>query len=188
VSSPPENDRQRSSGPPGRGGGLPIGRAALVLVAFVVATVLLLGVIHPTTTSSSTGSAPAVSTTTTTTRPAHPASTTTTFPPSKVPVLVANASGVTGAAATVSNELQPGGWDLLPPVNATAHVTSSHVYYVAGQQQSAEAIATSLHLPASAVLPYTTAAPISSIGTADVLVVVGPDLATPSAATTTTVG
>ncbi len=141
-----------------------------MLVAFVVATVLLLGVIHPTSEST-------VSSSTATTRPAHPPTTTTTLPPSRVPVLVANASDVTGAAAAVSTKLQAGGWDMLPPTNASARVTTSNVYYVAGQQQSAEAIATSLKLPASAVVPYTTSAPVSSIETAEVLVVVGPDLA-----------
>ena len=60
------------------------------------------------------------------------------------------------------------------------------MYYLAGHQQSALAIAPTLHLPATAVVPYTTAAPISSIGTAEVLVVVGPDLATRAASSTTT--
>jgi hypothetical protein len=157
-----------------------------VLVAFVVVTVLVLGVIHPTTPT--TGASASVSTTTT--APTHPTTTTTTVPPSHVPVLVANASGITGAAGAVTTQLQAGGWDLLPPVNASAQVTKSNVYYVAGQQKAAESIATSLQLPASDVVPYTTSAPVSSIGTAEVLVVVGPDLADRSAATatTTTVG
>ncbi len=103
-----------------------------------------------------------------------------------MPVLVANASGITGAAGAVTTQLQAAGWDLLPPVNASAQVTKSNVYYVAGQQKAAESIATSLQLPASAVVPYTTSAPVSSIGTAEVLVVVGPDLADRSAATATT--
>jgi hypothetical protein len=165
-----------------------------VLVAFVVATVLLLGVIHPSAAkpaSGSTASAASSSTTSTaasssTTAPAHSGSPTTTVAPSKVSVLVANASGVSGAAAAVTNELRPGGWNLESPVNASAHVSTSTVYYLSGQQQSAETIATDLRLPSSAVGPYTTAAPISSIGTAEVLVVVGPDLATRSTAPTTT--
>jgi hypothetical protein len=74
------------------------------------------------------------------------------------------------------------------PINATANVTTSAVYYVAGQKEAAEEIATSLHLPSSAVLPYTTAAPVTSMGTAEVLVVVAPDLAATlnTTATTTT--
>ena len=190
VTNPPEYDRTPSNGSPGRAGGFPTARAAAVLVVFIAATVLLLGVIHPTASTSPTAAGSPATTTTTpsssTTQPAHPTTTTTTIPHSRVPVLVANASGVTGAAAAVTAELQPGGWDLLTPVNASADITSSRVYYVAGQQQSAETIAASLHLAPSAVLPYTTAAPITTIGTAEVLVAVGPDLATGSATTTTT--
>jgi hypothetical protein len=158
-------------------------RALIVLAVFVVATVLLLGVIHPTSTGSTSASGPAVSTTTTTT---HPVPTTTTIPAARVPVLVANASGVTGAAAAISKELEPGGWDLLPPADATASVPTSNVYYLAGFQPEAKSIATTLHLGAGAVVPYTTAAPISSIGAAQVLVVVGPDLADSTTTTTTT--
>ena len=153
-----------------------------MLGLFVAATVLLLGVIHPTTPASSAAPGAAATTTTTT----HPVPTTTTIPPSRVPVLVANGSGVAGAAAAVRNELQPGGWDLLPPANATARVPSSTVYYVAGYEPQAKSIAASLQLPASAVAPYTTSAPISSIGAAQVLVVVGPDVAARAAPTATT--
>ena len=153
-----------------------------MLVAFVVITVLVLGVIHPTTS----GTVAGTSVSTTTTATTHPTTTTTTVPPSHVPVLVANASGITGAAGAVSTQLQTAGWDVLPPVNASTQVTKSNVYYVAGQQKAAEAVATTLKLPASAVVPYTTSAPVSAIGTAEVLVVVGPDLADKSAATSTT--
>jgi LytR cell envelope-related transcriptional attenuator len=168
----------------GRGGEFPFVRALIVIAVFVAATVLLLGAVHPKTVTSASGAS-----TTSTTNPAHPASTTTTVPSSKVPVLVANASAVPGAAAAVSNQLQPGGWNLLPPVNATARVATSHVYYVAGFVAQANAVAGQLHLPASAISPSTTADPITTIGTAEVLVVVGPDLATKAApsATTTTV-
>ncbi len=186
MADPSERDGQPSGARGGRGGGLPPLRALVVLVVFVVATVLLLGVIHPSTTATTGSAAATPSSPTTTTKPTHPVPTTTTVPPSRVPVLVANASGVTGAAAAVNNELQPGGWDLLPPTDATARAPASDVYYVAGYQPEAKTIATTLHLAPSAVLPYTTAAPISSIGTAQVLVVVGPDLAAKVAPATTT--
>lgn len=177
------NDRGDSGG---RNGGFPTLRALVVLVVFVAVTVLVLSEIHPAATKVTAGST--VATTTTTTRPAHPTTTTTTIPANKVPVVVANASGVTGAAAKISSQLAASGWDLLTPVNATSDVATSSVYYVAGFQPEANTIATSLHLPASAVAPYTTAVPISSLGTAEVVVIAGPDLAdsTASAATTTT--
>jgi hypothetical protein len=187
VDNSSESDEQGSAGDRGQGGAFPAARAAVVLVAFVVTTVLVLGVIHPTRVTTASG--PTTTTATTTANPTghHPSTTTTssTHPPSTVPVLVANASGVSGAAGTVTSQLQVGGWNMQPPVNATARVATSHVYYVAGQQSAATAIATALHLPTSAVAPYTTAAPVSSIGTAEVVVVVGPDLASPSATTTT---
>jgi hypothetical protein len=190
VATPSDYDAEPSEDSGGRDGGFPTFRALVVLVVFVAMTVLVLSDIHPAATKTASGST-AVSTTTTT-KPAHPTTTTTTVPPNKVPVVVANASGVTGAAEKISSQLATGGWDLLAPVNATTEVTSSSVYYVAGFQPEAEIIATSLHLPTSAVAPYTTAVPISSIGTAEVVVVAGPDLAdqtaAAAAATTTTTG
>ena len=165
-------------------------RAGLVLVVFVVATVGLLRIIHPSASSGAAGSTSNPSTVTTIAGHAS-TTTTTTIPASRVSVLVANASGVTGAAEATTTKLQPGGWNLLTPVNATAQVTASNVYYVAGYQRPALAVATSLKLAATSVVPYTTSAPISTIGTAQVLVVVGPDLAdrvVPTASTASTAG
>ncbi len=169
-----------------------MGRAVLVLALFVVATVLLLGLIHSPSTNSakgtttgSTSTTPSSTTAMTSSQGAHP-TTTGAHPPGTVPVLVANASGASGEAASVTNQLQVGGWAMQPPVNASARVPTSHVYYVAGQQQAASSIASALHLPASAVVPYTTAAPISSIGTAEVVVVVGADYVSGASTTTTT--
>ena len=177
--------------PPERSGSkVPMDRAAILLGLFVLAVVLLLGQIH---TSVPAGSSSAVPSTTTTTAPGTstttaPVVTTTTTSAiakakSKVPVLVANASGKSGSAATVTNELQVAGWNVQTPINATANVATSSVYYVAGQKVAATAVAATLHLPPSVVLPYTTAAPVSTIGTAEVLVVVASDLAASSTTT-----
>ncbi len=65
-------------------------------------------------------------------------------------------------------------------------MTTSHVYYLVGFKPQADTIAASLQLPATSVGPYTTAAPISSIGTAEVAVVVGPDLADRATTTSST--
>jgi LytR cell envelope-related transcriptional attenuator len=189
VTNAPDEPQPPPKGPGERERPLPPIRAAIVLALFVVAVVLLLGVIHPTTTNSATGSTTPTtqSSTSTTTPPAHSSTTTTTtVPPSHVPVLVANASGVTGAAAAISSELAPGGWDLLAPVNASTDVPASHVYYLTGQQGSAATIASTLGIPAASVLPYSSAVPVSTIGTAQVVVVAGPDLKVSSTTTTTT--
>jgi LytR cell envelope-related transcriptional attenuator len=188
VVNVPGQQRKPSNGSPGGESRLPPFRAAIVIVVFVAATVLLLGVIHPqqaNVASGSTTPASSDTTTTTTTAKGHsPPTTTTTIPPSSVAVLVANASGVTGAAATISARLAPGGWHLLAPVNASSDVSTSSVYYVAGQQKPAATVASSLGLPASSVVPYTTAAPVPTIGTADVVVVAGPDVSTTTTTTT----
>jgi hypothetical protein len=175
--SAPDPPTPERSGP-----SVPIDRAAILLGLFVLAVVLLLGQIHtpgPATSGASAATATTVPHTTTTTAP-RVTTTTTTAPrkaKSNVPVLVANASGKPGAAAAITNELQVAGWTVQAPINATANVATSSVYYVAGQKAAAAAVAVTLHLPPAAVLPYTTAAPVSTIGTAEVLVVVAPDLA-----------
>ncbi len=181
--------------PPRSGHRLPVDRAVILLGLFVLSTILLLGQIHTTPTSASLATVPAGATTTTTagaatttTTAPHAVTTTTAAPkakPSNVPVLVANASGKAGAAASITNQLQVAGWNVQAPINATANVSTSSVYYVAGQKTAATEVAASLHLPASVVQPYTTAAPVSTIGTAEVLVVVAPDLASGLSPTTT---
>jgi hypothetical protein len=171
-----------------------VDRAVILLGLFILATVLLLGRIHTSPTGApSTAPATTVPSHTSTTKPSttKPSTTTTAVaakPPSNVPVLVANASGVPGAAATVSDQLQQAGWDMQAPINASAKVPTSAVYYVAGEKAAATEVAAALHLPASAVLPYTTAAPVSTIGTAEILVVVAPDIASGPSSTTTTTG
>ena len=69
------------------------------------------------------------------------------------------------------------GWALKPPLNATSQVATSSVYYAAGQQQAAAAIATELKLKPSAVHPLTTSVPVTGASGNDVVVVIGADLA-----------
>ncbi len=158
----------------------PTARALAVLVAFVVVLVLTLGLVHPSRTSTSAAS-------TTTTATTVPPPTTTTTPPSKVPVVVANGSGVQGQAATVSCQLSASGWDVIPPVNATATVPTTGVYFVAGQSAEADAVAAALHLSPSVVAPLTTSVPVAAVAGADVVVVIGTNgVPTPSTATTAT--
>jgi hypothetical protein len=147
---------------------------------FVVVTFLLVDGVHTTAgTSASAGSSPTATT--------HPPSTTTTtapaVPPGKVPVLVANGSGTSGLAGGTSNELQAAGWDVLPPVNATSTVPDTTVYYAAGSKAPATSIATQLHLPATSVQPLTTSTPVATVGTADVVVVLGTDQTKTTAST-----
>ncbi|MHB1518164.1 MAG: LytR C-terminal domain-containing protein [Acidimicrobiales bacterium] len=189
MSIAPEQPAGRRTGPPDVPSGFPAGRAVLLLAGFIIVAVLLLGLVHPSSTSPTTA-APTATPVSTHRAPVNSTTTTTTIPASKVVVLVANASTVNNAATAVTNLLQPGGWHLLAPVNATGILNASQVYFLNGQQQPADAIAAALHLPSSAVIPYTTAAPISTVGSAQVVVAVAAGLGnraiTPTTTTTTT--
>jgi cytoskeletal protein RodZ len=185
-------------------------RAALVLVVFVVATLILVGVgtrpsvIGAPTTAPSTTTSVAGGTTTTaaggaaagsstsTTKPAttttahsghgHKTSTTTTttVPHGSVSVLVANATSTNGLAAKTSATIGAGGWAMQTPVDANTTEATSAVYYAAGQQQAAASIATTIGVAPTAVLPLTSATPVTYAPNTDVVVVVGQDLAAAS--------
>src|SRR5262245_801218 len=67
-------------------------------------------------------------------------------PPDEVTVLVANGSGIPGAAAAVGTQLQGLGYLTAEPDNTPAPVTTSNVYYIPGFEAEARAVATSLGL------------------------------------------
>jgi cytoskeletal protein RodZ len=184
-------------------------RAVLVLVVFVIATLILVGVgtrpsvigapttapsttttVAGGTTTSTTGGAAAGSSTTTTkpvtTTTAHgghghkATNTTTTLPRSSVSVLVANATSTNGLAAKTSATIGAGGWSMQTPVDANTTEATSAVYYVAGQQQAAATIATTIGVAPTAVLPLSSATPVTYPPNTAVVVVVGQDLANAS--------
>jgi hypothetical protein len=65
---------------------------------------------------------------------------------------------------------------MLPAINASSDVSTSKVYYLPGFEPEAVSIAGTLHLPATDALPYTSAVPVTPIGTAQVIVLAGPDI------------
>jgi hypothetical protein len=138
------------------------------------------------------------STTTTVTHPSGPHTTTTTAPidPATVHIFVANGSGTTGAASKTSQVLAGKSYPTPGTGNAPA-TTKTMVYYLPGQLAQAKVVAASLDLPATSVAPMPSPPPVSNIGGATVLVVIGSDGAlaavesgnpTTTASTTTTVG
>jgi hypothetical protein len=190
-------------------GSLSIVRAAGVIILFVVAVAVLVSVgtrpsvsSTPTTTPTTAaaggvttttvaGGGAAASTTTTvaqttTTKAGHngKATTTTTAPPSATTVVVANGTSVNGLGAHYSTVIGAGGWTMKTPIDAATAVPTSAVYYAAGQNQQAAAIATSIGVKPAQVLPITTATPVTGATGVDVVVVIGADLA--STTTTTT--
>lgn len=107
-------------------------------------------------------------------------STTTTAPraPAEVKVLVANGSGVNGAAGSQTEELEALGYVTANPTDAE-RVTSSVVYFTEGYQAEAQVLAEAIGAAEGAVTPLPTPAPVSDMQLSNVLVVLGPDLATP---------
>ncbi|MCU0272049.1 MAG: LytR C-terminal domain-containing protein [Acidimicrobiales bacterium] len=80
------------------------------------------------------------------------AATGTTRPPEQVTVLVANGSGTSGAAGTVSDKLKAVNFNTLEPANATP-TTTSKVYYRPGYDQDAQEVARVVGATADLVLP-----------------------------------
>jgi hypothetical protein len=181
-------------------GSLKAVRAAVVLVAFVVAVAVLVAVgtrSTPTTSSSAqttsttaataggsttttaaAGGGASHTTTSTTSRHGHGATTTTTtVPHASVSVVVANATNTNGLAAHFSNVIGAGGWKMGTPIDASTTEATSTVYYAAGQQAAAESIANTIGVKPAQVQPLTTAAPIAGVTGTDVVVVIGQDLA-----------
>ncbi|HXN59351.1 MAG TPA: LytR C-terminal domain-containing protein [Acidimicrobiales bacterium] len=189
--------------PTGEPASISVVRAAVVLVVFVVAVVALVDVgtrasvssvptaAAPTTTTttttghaggSTTMTSHAITTTTTTTKSngkGHKAvaTTTTTAAPSTVSVVVANATSADGLAAHYTSVISAGGWNMGTPIDANTTEATSAVYYATGEQEAAASIATKIGVQPTAVLPITSATPVSYPTGTDVVVVIGEDLA-----------
>ncbi len=168
-------------GPPERRGPSDpaVTRGVIVLiVAALVGIVLLAGSGSFTAKNASTRSATTtpspgnVTTTATTTTPPSP----TTHQPGQVKVVVLNATGgqIPTAGADNTSKLSPGGYATLPP-NDAATAAASHVYYKAGYEADAHAIASLLGLPDSTVGPMPSPLPAPDAQPANVAVVIGTD-------------
>jgi hypothetical protein len=159
----------------------PVRGVVLVAVAVVIGFFILRAI-------DDTGAGPSIADTETTDEPqgtagttAPPASEETTAPPAPRPpaevvVLVANASGVSGAAAAQSETIQGGGYQVLPPGNAENAVETTQVLPVAGFEAEAAALAAEIGAGEGAVQPMPDPPPVDLAG-ANVLVLLGPDLA-----------
>ena len=97
-------------------------------------------------------------------------------PPGEVVVLVANASGVSGAAGGQTTSIQGGGYQTLEATNAAETVATTVVHPVAGYEAEAAALAAQIGAPPESVQPMPEPPPVD-LATANVLVLLGTDLA-----------
>lgn len=95
--------------------------------------------------------------------------------PAEVKVLVANGSGVNGAAGGTTDALEALGYVTATPANAD-RVPATIVYYTTGFQAEAEALAAAIGAPPESVTPMPAVAPVDDLQLANVLVHLGPDL------------
>jgi LytR cell envelope-related transcriptional attenuator len=181
----------------GRSAGINVGKAlALVAVAVLIGGLLLRHNRGTVTVSAAGG-------TSTTAKPATSASPTTNAPtslpaavtptsqavraPSTVKVLVANGTSVGGAATRFSDKLHTAGYDTLAATNTTARgITSTVVYYGPAFQKEAVALAQQLGVGVGAVQPMPVQPPVATLNGANILVIVGQDLAGSGGTTATT--
>jgi hypothetical protein len=179
--------------PPGRP---PSGRGlAIVIVAVVIGVLLLPSATRPPLSASAVSAGSSSTTVPPGRKPSSghgtATTTTTTVPPASIHVLVANATEVNGVAGAVTTFLGSKGFATLTATNALLKVTASEVFTVGGATADVAPVVAALGLPASAVEPAAAAAPVASTTGANVVVIVGPDLATryaPGATTTAPAG
>jgi hypothetical protein len=171
------------SGGPESSGGSPLGEdrratvagAVLVVAAVVIGLILLAKGFSDDGGFLSTSKKSSASAHATTTLPsAHATTTTEAVDPANVKVFVANGSGKSGAAGKVSAVLATKQYPA-PAVGNAPTTATTMVYYLPGNASQAQLVASSLDLPASSVAPMPSPAPVSNLGAATVLVVIGSD-------------
>lgn len=156
----------------GRSAGGAAARGALLIGVAVLIGVLLLNATDssdPFEAGADNGAQPAEGTTSTTEAPpvtAEPR------PAAEVSVLVANGSGVGGAAGSFSEYLGGLGYQVLTATDATQKPAPAAVYFVPGFEAEAAAVARGLGVGEGVVNPMPEPPPVADLGTAQVLVVI----------------
>ncbi|HET9076210.1 MAG TPA: LytR C-terminal domain-containing protein [Acidimicrobiales bacterium] len=174
-------------GPGGpRDGGINGGRAVVLIAVLAILAIAVLARSNsrPAVTTKTT-SHHAAATTATTAQHTSPSSTTSTtvLPASQVKVQVLNGVLTGSLAGQWSAKLKTDGYVTEPPDDATAKVASSEIYVLTpGYQPEAQALAATVGLPSAAVnptVPPPTTAPIPAAerATANLVLIIGPDLA-----------
>jgi hypothetical protein len=174
-----------SKQPPPRHGGNMAARGVLVVVVAALLGILILKNGFDSGATVNTGTSPGTSTTTaapTTTA----AATTTTVNKASFTVLVANASGTSGAAKRLSDKMASDGYTMAEPTTATSKSDTTVVYFLSGYDAAAADVASYLNVGAPQPMPDPK--PVSNLGQAQVLVIEGRDIAssgtTPAPTTT----
>ena len=172
-------DHAADDGSFGRSAGTAVLRGAILVIVAVVLGLILL---NATDTNEPFTAAPDDDDngqTTETTTEGNSSSTSTTEasirPPAEVTVLVANATGVKGAAGRFRDELAAKGYQTIDPTDTRTKPLPSGVFFIEGYEAEARALATTLD-PAPPVAAMPAEPPVADLGAAQVLLVVGTEL------------
>jgi LytR cell envelope-related transcriptional attenuator len=170
-----------------RSAGTAVGRGiALLAIAVVLGLILLNRVDAPADDQLQAGDDDRTEETTTTTAAKSTTTTTALRAPKDVKVLTANGTSVKGAGGRVKDKLLATGYNALAATDTTSPAQGSSVLYAAGYEREAAAVAQVLGLAPNTVQAMTATAPVADLKGANVLVVVGPDLAAQNAPASTT--
>ncbi|MDQ1376479.1 MAG: hypothetical protein QOE15_652 [Acidimicrobiaceae bacterium] len=184
-----------------RSAGIQAGRAAILIAVAVLIGVLLLhrtpgsGGVVPVQVEGTSTTSPLDQITTTvkpggngtaTTRPTATTNTSTVRAPQDIKALVANGTATPGLAGKVSNVVHAKGYNTLASTNSTQKPAASIIYFQPSYSADAAALAGKLNLPASAVLAMPQPPPVANLNGANILIVVGPDLANVASTTSST--
>ena len=164
---------------------------ALLAVAVILGIVLLNAADDPGPDRVSAGSSEDDDGATAATTTTLPTTTVVTVPPrspQEVKVLPTNGTAVKGVAGKARDALQGAGYNVLAPTDAQKASASNVFFTSADFEREAQAVASALGLPATVVTAFPTAAPlpVADAKGANVVVVVGPELAQQLAGTTST--
>jgi hypothetical protein len=112
----------------------------------------------------------------------------TTTPAAQLPIIAANGSKISGLAGKTKTQLAAAGYTSVIATDATSAASTSIVYFVAGFEKDAEAVAAAIGMPAArlAQMPDPSQVPVSSIGDVKVVIVLGPDAPNAGGTTATT--
>lgn len=167
-----------------------MGRGILLLaVAFFIGIVLLQKVDSPARDDEVSAGASDDTEETTTTTTVAPAVTTTTAAlraPKDVRLLTANGTAIKGAGGRIKDKLLAQGYNALAATDTKSPATASAVYFTPGFEREAAVIAQFLGLGPATVQAMPDPVPVADLKAANVLVVVGPEIAQAAPSTTST--
>jgi hypothetical protein len=169
--------------PPPRPAANTAARGAVVVIVAVLLGVWILTKIDSSTAVDAGGGTSSTTTVATTVPTTAAAPTTTAVDKASFTVIVANASGTSGAAGRKSDAMKADGYQVAEPVTNQTKADTTTIFFLSGYEAAAQNVAA--YLNSSDIQPMPTPPPVD-LGQAQVLVNLGRDIASDAANQVTT--